>query len=317
MESEMAYSIDFRTKIVEVHESEGILPKQLAADFRVAEVTIRRWLKKYKETGSLEAGKPPGRPGKLKGEPKAILYQLALEYADATEAELLELLEQKTGIRVHLSAIGYHLRKMGLTFKKKTCQALELEREDVKQKTREFEHKRKGIESRRLVFLDETGCQLNMDRTHARSPRGQRAHGKRPGNTRTTLTVLGVLTSHGLVDTMTVNSGTDKLVFDSFVEHVLLKWLEPGDVVVMDNLSAHYSSKALKMIEDAGATVMFQPPYSPHLNPIEMAWSKLKNLLRAAKVRSRQDIEDVISKSLIKLGYSDAQGWFQACGYRL
>lgn len=155
-----------------------------------------------------------------------------------------------------------------------------------------------------------------MDRTHARSPKGERAHGKRPGNTRTTLTVLGVLTCHGLVDAMTVNSGTDKDVFDAFVEQILVKWLEPSDVVIMDNLSAHYSAKALKMIEDAGASIMFQPPYSPHLNPIEMAWSKLKNILRSAKVRSRKDIEDVISKHLIQLGYSDAKGWFEACGYR-
>ncbi len=155
-----------------------------------------------------------------------------------------------------------------------------------------------------------------MDRTHARSPKGQRAHGKRPGNTRTTLTVLGVLTRHGLVDTMTVDSGTDKAVFDCFVEHVLVKWLEPGDVVVMDNLSAHYSSKALKLIEDAGASIMFQPPYSPHLNPIEMAWSKLKSILRGAKVRSRQDIERVIAESLLEIGYDDAKGYFEACGYR-
>ena len=144
MESEMAYSIDFRTKIVEVHESEGILPKQLAADFRVAEVTIRRWLKKYKETGSLEAGKPPGRPGKLKGEPKAILYQLALEYADATEAELLELLEQKTGIRVHLSAIGYHLRKMGLTFKKRHAKPLNLKEKTSSKRRESLSIKGKG-----------------------------------------------------------------------------------------------------------------------------------------------------------------------------
>jgi len=140
----MAYSVDFRRKVIEVYESEGVLPKQLAADFRVAEITIRKWIKKYKETGSLEPGKPPGRPGKLKGEPKAVLYQLALEHADATEAELLELLEQKTGVRVHLSAIGYHLRKMGLTFKKRHAKPLNLNEKTSSKRRESLSTKDKG-----------------------------------------------------------------------------------------------------------------------------------------------------------------------------
>jgi transposase len=114
---------------------------------------------------------------------------------------------------------------------------------------------------------------------------------------------------------MTVDSGTDKEVFESFVEHVLCKHLEQGDVVVMDNLAAHKSAKAKTLIEAAGARIVFQPPYSPQVNPIEMAWAKLKALLRAARVRSREQIEAVIKESLIKLDYSDAQGWFKACGH--
>jgi transposase len=198
---------------------------------------------------------------------------------------------------------------------KKTYRAQEQSLERVKQLAKQFWEQLEQVPIHKLVFLDECGCQHNMSRSHGRSLRGQRVYDVRPGNTRTTLTVLGVLTIHGLVDTMTVDSGTDKEVFESFVEHVLCKHLEQGDVVVMDNLAAHKSAKAKTLIEAVGARIVFQPPYSPQVNPIEMAWAKLKALLRAARVRSREQIEAVIKESLIKLDYSDAQGWFKACGH--
>ncbi len=141
MEQEMAYSIDFRRKVIEAHEKEGVLPKQLAADFRIAELTVRRWIRQYKQTGSLEPGKPPGRPGKFD---KAVLYQLATDHADATEAELLELLFEHTGVRVHLSAIGYHLRRMGLTFKKRHAKPLNLKEKTSSERPRSLSTKEKG-----------------------------------------------------------------------------------------------------------------------------------------------------------------------------
>lgn len=140
----MAYSTDFRRKVIEVYESEGILPKKLAADFRVAEITVRKWIKKYKETGSLEPGKPTGRRGKLKGEPKEVLYQLAVEHSDATEVELVELLEQKTGVSVHRSAIGYHLRKMGLTLKKRHAKPLNLKEKTSSERPKSLSKNGKG-----------------------------------------------------------------------------------------------------------------------------------------------------------------------------
>ena len=114
---------------------------------------------------------------------------------------------------------------------------------------------------------------------------------------------------------MTVDSGTDKEVFTAFVEQVLLKHILPDDIVIMDNLSAHKSARVRQLIHSAGAELVFQPPYSPHLNPIEMAWSKLKHLVRSASTTSRLEVETAIKESLIKLDYSDAKGWFQACGY--
>lgn len=309
----MAYSIDFRKKVVMAYLNEEDSMAQLAHDFRIARRTLWSWVRLYRETGQLAHSTSPGRPLKYP-HLRTHLKELALEFFDASEQELAHLLLERHQIELHPSVVGYHLRQMGLTFKK-TYRAREQDQERVKTLTEQFWHQLKDVPLHRRVFVDECGCQHNMSRTHGRSPRGQRVNDVRPGDTRSTLTVLGVLTIHGLVDAMTIDSGTDTQVFETFVEQVMCKHLEEGDVVVMDNLSAHKSAKVKALIEAAGARLLFQPPYSPQLNPIEMAWSKLKAFLRAARVRSREQIETVIKESLIKLDYSDAQGWFKACGH--
>ncbi len=172
------------------------------------------------------------------------------------------------------------------------------------------------VDPERLVFIDEMGCGLNMGREYGRSPRGQRVFDKRPmKNSRASLTVLAMLTCIGLEDCMTVDSGTDYDVFESFVEHVLVPRLRPGDVVILDNLKAHSSPRAKEMIHNAQATLVFLPPYSPHLNPIELAFSKLKSIIRSRKPRSRKQIEDALADALILLTRDDALSWMAHCGY--
>src|SRR5262249_53603306 len=127
----------------------------------------------------------------------------------------------------------------------------------------------------RLVFIDETGCNLGMARHYARSARGTRATDRGPRNRGGPITIIGGLTLRGLSAVMTVEGGTDTLVFQAYVDHVLVPELRRGDIVVMDNLAAHKAPGVLASIEAAGCSVVFQSPYSPDLNPIEMGWSKL------------------------------------------
>lgn len=128
-------------------------------------------------------------------------------------------------------------------------------------------------------------------------------------------TILGALTLEGMTAVMAIEGGTCKDVFVTYVEELLVPTLIPGDYVLLDNLGAHRSRRALDAIRRAGATPVFLPPYSPELNPIELAWSKLKKLLRDAKARTRDALDDTIAQALPRITASDAYDWVRHCGY--
>ncbi len=166
----------------------------------------------------------------------------------------------------------------------------------------------------RLVFIDETGCNLAMGRHYARAPRGERAMDRLPNKRGGPITIIGALRHDGLDALMTVDGGTDTLVFQAYVDQVLIPTLEPGDIVVLDNLAAHRADGVRQSIEAAGCELVFQSPYSPDLNPIELAWSKVKAFLRTARARTRDTLDMVLGWTLELVTHSDAQGWFRHCG---
>ncbi len=170
----------------------------------------------------------------------------------------------------------------------------------------------------RLVFLDESGVGTAMAPTHARAPRGQRAVGRVPGGHRKRLTILGALAADGLVAAMTVAAATTTQVFLAFVERALLPALRarPGCLVVMDNLAPHKAARVRAAFEAAGVAYLYLPPYSPDLNPIEPAWSKLKGELRARQARSLDQLDAELPHALDQITPSNAQGWFRHAGYR-
>ncbi|MCY0987993.1 IS630 family transposase [Nannocystis sp. ILAH1] len=138
----------------------------------------------------------------------------------------------------------------------------------------------------RLIFLDESGSHISMTRTRAWAPCGKRAQGVVPRNRGRVTTMLGALSIDGIEAMMTVEGGTTAKVFLEFLDQHLAPKLRPGDIVVMDNLGAHHASGVRERIEARGAQVVYQPPYSPDLNPIELAWSKIKAALRGLGART-------------------------------
>jgi len=124
------------------------------------------------------------------------------------------------------------------------------------------------------------------------------------------MTILGAMSLNGMVATMTIEEPTDTDIFLAYVEHLLYPVLKPCDVVVMDNLSAH-KAPAVQWIEKAGAKVFYLPPYSPDLNPIEKAWAKLKQRLRAAKARTKETLDQTITEALPLITPGNAQAWFR------
>ena len=169
----------------------------------------------------------------------------------------------------------------------------------------------------RFKSLDESGVNIAMTRLYGRAPRGERAVGSAPKNYGENVTMLGSLSASGLEALMTVNGATDSAVFLAYVRAVLAPTLSPGDIVVMDNLSAHKVAGVREAIEACGATVIYLPPYSPDLNPIEQCWSKIKSYLRGAKARTRQALEAAIRQAIATVTESDARAWFKHCGYVL
>lgn len=173
------------------------------------------------------------------------------------------------------------------------------------------------LDASQMVFLDECGVNTTMHRRYARAPRGQRAFGVVPRNWKSSTTILGALSCTGVQAVMSLEGATDRLAFEAFIEQVLLPTLVPGQIVVLDNLSAHKSHKAQKMVEEAGCSWLFLPPYSPDFNPIEMLWSKFKSDLRREAPRSQEHLDLLLWPLLSTATASHAHNWFLHAGYHL
>jgi transposase len=170
---------------------------------------------------------------------------------------------------------------------------------------------------RRLKFVDESGVNLALTRLYGRAPRGSRVIGSVPQNYGQNVTMLGTLGARGLQAVMTVEGATDADVFRTYVKRVLGPTLRPGDIVVMDNLRAHKAVGVQQALARRGVRLLYSPPYSPDLSPIEPCWSKVKTALRKAKVRVRDALDTAITRALSTVTVTDAHSWFAYCGYAL
>lgn len=166
-----------------------------------------------------------------------------------------------------------------------------------------------------LVFIDEFGAATNMTRTRARGPRGQRVVCKTPHGHWKVLSTVAAMTVGGMLTACTFDDAVDADMFVAFVEHFLAPKLRPGQVVVLDNLSAHKSPRISRLVEARGARVLPLPPYSPDLNPIEQAFSKIKSLLRTLGRRTVDELIEAIGQGISSITTEDAAGFIRHCGY--
>lgn len=150
-----------------------------------------------------------------------------------------------------------------------------------------------------------------MTRRFARCLGGARIHEGTPEGDWQIVTIPGAMSLGGMIATMTVAAATDTDIFLACLDHFLCPALTPGDAVAMDNLSSHKGDGVRQRIEAAGAELLYLPPYSPDLNPIEKAWSRLKQLLRSAKARTEQALHQAITEALQQISADTAQAWFR------
>ena len=204
----------------------------------------------------------------------------------------------------------------GTNSKKKTLIAAEQEREDVARKRSAWKQHQKEIDPEHVVFIDETWAKTNMTRTYGRSPKGTRVTERVPSGRWETTTFVGALRADGFVAPLTADGPIHGRLFLSWVEQHLLPTLSAGDVVVMDNLSSHKVAGVREAIESVGAELRYLPPYSPDLNPIELAFSKLKKLLRDGAERTIDKLWNLCGKLLDLFTKSECRNYFKHCGYR-
>jgi transposase len=185
----------------------------------------------------------------------------------------------------------------------------------VKKKRDEWRAGQPGMDPARLVFVDETWASTNMARGYGRSPKGERLVCPVPHGHWKTTTFVAALRADGLTAPMVVDGAITGDLFVAYVEQILVPTLRPGDVVVMDNLLCHKRAGVGKAIAKAGCEARYLPPYSPDLNPIELAFSKLKGLLRSAGKRTIDGVWEFLGKSLDAFAPDECRRYFRHDGY--
>jgi transposase len=200
---------------------------------------------------------------------------------------------------------------VGCSSEKKSLHATERDTEANHQRRKEFVERIRTISPEHLIFLDESGVTTSMTRLYGRRVDGGRIHEATPGGHWKILTILAAMRLGGVNAAMTIEEATDTDIFLAYVEHILCPTLGIGDVVVMDNLSSHKVKGVCQLIEARGAEVLYLPPYSPDLNPIEKAWAKIKQYLRSTRARSKEDLDQAITEAFKLITPDNAHAWLR------
>jgi transposase len=202
------------------------------------------------------------------------------------------------------SAIGFSAKKKSLIASER----------DVWQRVL-FRVQQAGCDADDVVVLDEFGSNLDSTRHYARAPKGKRVYEDVPRNTPRNTTTIAALTTKGIGPALMLNGSLTRAACEGYIEHVLGPTLRPGQVIVLDNATAHHGGRVEELLAARGCRVWYLPPYSPDFSPIELAFSKVKACLRRVKARSAIALEDAIAQALASITAAEARAFFAHCGY--
>ena len=307
-------SLDLRVRVVAAVAA-GLSHRAAAARYGVSAASVSRWRRRARLEGDPGPRAVGGdrRSGRIEAHTGLILGVLS-ETPDVTIEELRRLLAGR-GLCFGYGTVQRFLVRHNMTRKKKTGHASEQDRPDVLARRQAWRDGQNGLDAARLVFIDETWAKTNMARSHGRAPRGQRLSMGQPHGHWKTSTFVAGLTLRGMIAPFVLDRPINRVAFETYVEKVLVPELRPGDIVIMDNLSSHKGAGVRQTIEAAGAELRFLPPYSPDLNPIEMAFAKLKALLRKAGERTVDGLWGAIARILDTFQPRECRNYFAAAGY--
>lgn len=309
-------SRDLRERVLDALEDDSS-SLRVAARFGVSGSFVRKLRLRIQRGGSIDADHGGGRERIVVAEHAEAVREIVREKPDATLNEIRRELKKRTGLRVSEPTMSRTLRRLGLTQKRKTVQASERQRPEVEAKRTAFKSASLSWHPDRLVFIDETGVNLAMTRRYGWAPIGERAVGYAPFNRGETATLVAALTVDRIEAPFLFPGAMDTMALRTYVLEVLAPCLRRRDIVLWDNLSVHEDVEAGQAIHSVGARLVFLPPYSPDLNPIELAWSKVKGRLRQLAERTWNNLVRGVRDALNMILPSDCEAWFRHCGYAL
>lgn len=308
------YPLSIRKQIVKKYQA-GLDTEDIAADYGFCIAGVRRVWQRFRETGSVEPRR--GQVGRKPRLDAAALEKLTEQVQHRPDATLAQLREA-VGVVADLSIYCRALKKLGLTLKKKSIAAAEQSRPDVAAARADWHLVTLAdVPVNKLVFIDESAAITSMQRLRGRSPRGERCRSSGPAGHWKVLTLIGAVKVDGPLVCSTLDGPVDQDTFLAWVRQSLCPALAAGDVVCMDNLSAHKSPLVKEAIESAGARLQYLPPYSPDLSPIENLWSKVKQSLRSAAQRTLTSLGEAVTAAFETVSREDCQGFFSNCGYAI
>jgi len=308
------YGTEFRGEVLAACDAnEGT--RVIAVRFKVSESWVRRIKQQRRETGQVTPKTAAPRQPKWQAWADWLVAKITAR-PDIYLRELQAELKQERGATVCLMTICSACRALEQSRKKKTLIAQEQDRPDVAEKRTQWRASQEQIDPAKVVFIDETWAKTNMTRRYGRSPLGTRLAEKTPCGRWQTTTFLGALRAGGFIAPLTVEGAINGPLFRAWVEQHLGPVLKPGDIVVMDNLSSHKVAGVREAIEAVGAELRYLPPYSPDLNPIELAFAKLKKLLRDGAERTVDKLWELCGRILDQFTEHECRNYFKHCGYR-
>ncbi|MGL5837269.1 MAG: IS630 family transposase [Sphingorhabdus sp.] len=292
----------------------GMSARAAARLLEVSPATGVRWAQAWRRRGSVEPGKVGGhmRP-LLAGEREWLLARIE-QKSDLTLHELLAELREKRGVVVCCDTLWRFLKRCGKSFKK-TIFAKEQDRPDVVRRRTRWRWVQRRVDPRRMIFIDETWAKTNTTRTHGWCTKGEALINRVPHGHWKTLTFIAGLRHNGIVAPCVLDGPINGDSFTAWVDQFLIPELEPGSIVVVDNLGSHKGRRVRKLLKAAGIRIFFLPPYSPDLNPIEEMFSKLKRLLRKANERTVEATWRRIGKLLDHFPPSECANYIRGAGY--
>lgn len=304
------YSYDLRIRIFNYSLTHSI--RETAKIFQVSPNTVYLLQKLFYETGSVE---PPvslyERPHLITPEGKAYLSELLSNECDLTLTELCERYEQTYGVRVSIGTMFNTLEQMNITRKKKSFSDPKKNSETVQEEKKRYDAQLEKVEPDKRLYLDETGSHLNMTPLYGRSPQGERVYDERPVDPGIKVNAVAVLSNEGIKASYTYTGSMTAEVFILYLKTYILPLLDKGQTIIMDRHPVHRAKIVQDYLNKNNIKFLYIPSYSPELNPIEEAFSKMKQYIRKQKARVLDNLLEVLKKAFDLITVNDAKGYFE------